>query len=73
MSEIFLNFRKSFLIYGEYCANMTGATDTLREVTKKNALVDQLVQVSLVYFFFFSTTTTIGRIFQLNTFLFIVC
>lgn len=32
---------------------MTGATDTLREVTKKNALVDQLVQVSLVYLFFF--------------------
>lgn len=47
LSTVFLEFRESFLIYGDYCANMTSATDTLREVTKKNPLVEQLVQVSV--------------------------
>lgn len=46
LSHVFLEFRESFLIYGDYCANMTRATDMLREVTKKNGMVDQLVQVS---------------------------
>lgn len=47
LSQVFLEFRESFLVYGDYCANMTNATDTLRDVTKKNPMVDQLIQVSI--------------------------
>lgn len=46
LSQVFLEFRESFLIYGDYCANMTFSNDLLRDVTKRNPLVDQLVQVS---------------------------
>lgn len=44
LSAVFLEFREPFLVYGEYCSNMTNAMDTLREVTKRNAQVDQLIQ-----------------------------
>lgn len=44
LSQIFLEFREPFLIYGEYCSNMTNATDTLRDVCKENPMIEQLVQ-----------------------------
>lgn len=44
LSQVFLEFREPFLVYGEYCSNMTNAMDTLRDVTKKSALVNQMVQ-----------------------------
>lgn len=47
LSQVFLEFRESFLVYGDYCANMTIATDTLRDVTRMNPTVDQVVQVSI--------------------------
>lgn len=45
LSQIFLDFREPFLVYGEYCANMTMATDTLRDVCKKSTACEDLVQV----------------------------
>lgn len=48
LSQIFLEFREPFLIYGEYCSNVTNATDTLLEVTKKISSLDQLVQVKKI-------------------------
>lgn len=45
LSHVFLEFREPFLIYGEYCSNMTNATDTLRDVTKRSAMFEQLIQV----------------------------
>lgn len=44
LSAVFLEFREPFLVYGEYCSNMTNAMDALREITKRNAQVDQLIQ-----------------------------
>lgn len=44
LSQIFLDFREPFLIYGEYCANMTCATDSLRDVCKKSTACEDLVQ-----------------------------
>ena len=49
MSQVFLEFREPFLIYGEYCSNMTNATDTLRDVTKKSQSFEQLVRVSIAF------------------------
>lgn len=43
LSQVFLDFREPFLIYGDYCSNMTNATDTLRDVCKRSAAVEQLV------------------------------
>jgi guanine nucleotide exchange factor VAV len=43
LSQVFLDFREPFLIYGEYCSKMTVATDTLRDVCKKNATIEQAV------------------------------
>lgn len=44
LSQVFLEFREPFLIYGEYCSNMTNATDTLRDAIKKSAGFEQMVQ-----------------------------
>lgn len=44
LSQVFLDFRESFLIYGEYCANMTAANDTLRDVCARSSAIEQLVQ-----------------------------
>ncbi|KAL7033090.1 hypothetical protein ACKWTF_007481 [Chironomus riparius] len=43
LSSVFLDFREQFLIYGEYCANMTDATETLRDVCKRSSAIEQLV------------------------------
>lgn len=47
LSSVFLDFREQFLIYGEYCANMTDATETLRDVCKRSSAIEQLVAVSI--------------------------
>lgn len=47
LSQVFLEFRESFLIYGDYCSNMTNASEILREVCKKSNTVEQQVLVSL--------------------------
>lgn len=44
LSQVFLDFREPFLVYGDYCSNMTLATDALRDICKRNAIVQQLVQ-----------------------------
>lgn len=44
LSQVFLEFREPFLIYGEYCSNMTIATDTLRDLAKRNIAVDKLIE-----------------------------
>lgn len=44
LSQVFLDFREPFLIYGEYCSNMTQATDALRDFSKRNVHVQQMVQ-----------------------------
>lgn len=46
LSSVFLDFREQFLVYGDFCSRMTDATDTLREVCKRSATIDQLVNVS---------------------------
>lgn len=51
LSSVFLDFREQFLIYGEYCANMTDAIDTLRDVCKRSSAIEQLVAVSIINLF----------------------
>ena len=51
LSSVFLDFREPFLIYGDYCANMTNATDTLRDTAKNSQTVEQLVMVRFIYIF----------------------
>lgn len=58
LSQVFLEFREQFLIYGDYCSKMTDATDTLRDVCKRSVAVEQLVAVSLIYFYFFVAIPT---------------
>jgi len=45
---VFLDFREQFLIYGEYCSKMIEASDTLRDVCKRSAAIEQLVAVSRI-------------------------
>lgn len=44
LSTVFLDFREKFLIYGEYCSNLTGAIDTLRDICKNSPAANDLVQ-----------------------------
>ncbi|XP_055301018.1 protein vav isoform X2 [Sitodiplosis mosellana] len=46
LSQVFLDFREPFLIYGDYCSSMTKATDTLIEVCKRNPQVEQCMEQS---------------------------
>lgn len=48
LSSVFLDFREQFLIYGDYCAKLTDATDTLRDVCKRSSAVEQFVAVSFM-------------------------
>lgn len=45
LSQVFLDFREPFLIYGEYCSNLINAIDALGDICKRNSLIEQLVQV----------------------------
>lgn len=47
MSQVFLEFREPFLIYGEYCSCLLGAIDYLGDVCKKNQIIEKLVQVNI--------------------------
>lgn len=44
LSQVFLDFREPFLIYGEYCSNLINAIDALGDICKRNNLIEQLVQ-----------------------------
>ncbi|CAK9821771.1 Protein vav [Anthophora retusa] len=43
LAQVFLDWREKFLIYGDYCANLTLAQNTLQEVCARNELVNQEV------------------------------
>lgn len=44
LSQVFLDFREPFLIYGEYCSNLINGIDALGDICKRNSLIEQLVQ-----------------------------
>ncbi|XP_071569037.1 protein vav isoform X1 [Temnothorax nylanderi] len=43
LAQVFLDWREKFLIYGDYCANLTVAQNTLQEVCARNEVVNQEV------------------------------
>ncbi|XP_033328154.2 vav guanine nucleotide exchange factor isoform X1 [Megalopta genalis] len=43
LAQVFLDWREKFLIYGDYCANLTLAQNTLQEVCARNEIVNQVV------------------------------
>lgn len=45
LSETFLNWREKFLIYGDYCANLTTAQDKIQEICNRSENINQLIQV----------------------------
>ncbi|XP_078045353.1 vav guanine nucleotide exchange factor isoform X2 [Augochlora pura] len=43
LAQVFLDWREKFLIYGDYCANLTLAQETLKDVCARNEVVNQAV------------------------------
>ncbi|XP_077274599.1 vav guanine nucleotide exchange factor isoform X2 [Temnothorax americanus] len=43
LAQVFLDWREKFLIYGDYCANLTVAQNTLQEVCARNEVANQEV------------------------------
>ncbi|XP_014484352.1 PREDICTED: protein vav isoform X3 [Dinoponera quadriceps] len=43
LAQVFLDWREKFLIYGDYCANLTLAQNTLQEACTRNEVVNQEV------------------------------
>ncbi|XP_011871795.1 PREDICTED: protein vav isoform X2 [Vollenhovia emeryi] len=43
LAQVFLDWREKFLIYGDYCANLTVAQNTLQEACARNEVVNQQV------------------------------
>ncbi|XP_029175638.1 protein vav isoform X2 [Nylanderia fulva] len=43
LAQVFLDWREKFLIYGDYCANLTLAQNTLQEICARNEVVNQEV------------------------------
>lgn len=46
LSQVFLDFREPFLIYGDYCSSMTAAVEMLNMVCKRSPLVEQCMEHS---------------------------
>lgn len=46
LSQVFLDFRESFLVYGDYCSSMTLATETLDKIVDNDSAVRNVVLVS---------------------------
>lgn len=44
LSQVFLDFREPFLVYGDYCASMTQATDMLTNACKDPAVKQVMEQ-----------------------------
>ena len=51
LAKVFLEFRERFLIYGDYCANLTIAQNTLQDVCSKSEQVNLEVIVSFNYWY----------------------
>ncbi|KAL6420434.1 hypothetical protein ACFW04_014438 [Cataglyphis niger] len=43
LAQVFLDWREKFLIYGDYCANLTLAQNTLQEICARNEVINQEV------------------------------
>ncbi|XP_015182121.1 PREDICTED: protein vav isoform X3 [Polistes dominula] len=43
LAQVFLDWREKFLIYGDYCANLTLAQNTLQEACARNEIFNQAV------------------------------
>lgn len=56
LGQVFLDWREKFLIYGDYCANLTTAQNTLLDVCANNENINQEVIVSrcILYFYHFN-------------------
>lgn len=50
LSEVFINWREKFLIYGDYCANLTAAQNLIQELCIKDNTINQEVIVSYLKF-----------------------
>lgn len=46
LSQVFLDFREPFLVYGDYCSSMMAAVETLNMVCKRNPAVEQCMEQS---------------------------
>lgn len=45
ISKTFLQFKESFLVYGEYCANLTQACTILQDACMKDEKVNEALTV----------------------------
>lgn len=52
LSEVFLNWREKFLIYGDYCANLTIAQNRIQDICAHNEGINQEVIVSFYFTLF---------------------
>nr|CAD7403711.1 unnamed protein product [Timema cristinae] len=43
LSDVFINWREKFLIYGEYCAHLTSAQELIQDLCSRNEVVNQQV------------------------------
>lgn len=46
LAQVFLDWRAKFLIYGDYCANLTAARNMVQEVCSRSEQINQEVTVS---------------------------
>lgn len=72
LSEVFLNWREKFLIYGDYCANLTIAQNRIQDICAHNEGINQEVIVSFYFTLFLSIEAFIKLLCRLyNILLFI--
>lgn len=45
LSDVFLEWRDKFLVYADYCANLTTAQDRIQEICNQNELIFRKVNV----------------------------
>lgn len=53
LSDVFLNWKDKFLIYADYCANLTVAQDRIQDVCSQNELIYREVNVCFFLIFIY--------------------
>lgn len=47
LSDVFLNWKDKFLVYADYCANLTTAQDRIQDICNQNEHINREVNVRL--------------------------
>jgi guanine nucleotide exchange factor VAV len=68
LGDTFFHWKEKFVIYGDYCANLTRAQNLVEELCAKHELINQEITVSDVFYFLSQKTKKLENYYITNCF-----